>query len=468
MGGECVFDATMHAVCQYSEAQLCEKQSDCPAPLACASDYRCRNLCADDADCNVLGINGRVCARDANGVNYCAVPSEVSGGSIVALPPLNFIPEEGGPGVPDGAVVMGLDAGGASHASDASDASDATIGATPTEAGPGSGPMADGGPLGFVPTNFSLTVSIDGGTDSGGAPDVKVSSTCTNCLGSPPMTIQMNDGTPADLYVLNSLEIDPTASLTLTGPHPVIVAVLTTVSINGLLSVAASGGTAGPGGFAPGYAGPGAGVAGFGGGYPSSNGGGGSYCGAGGSGGASSGVAAPGGPTYGTASLQPFIGGSAGGAGAYGDSGGAGGGAIQIVAGTSITVGLLGAINAGGGGVSVSAGGSGGAILLESPTVLIDGNIAANGGGGSYGDPSGANGAASSQPALGAYPGGNGSAGTSVTGSNGQVDDAGSNPGAGGGGAGRIRINTISGEAAIAGTLSPSLATPCATQGNVE
>src|SRR5580658_8440944 len=158
MGGECVFDATMHAVCQYSEAQLCEKQSDCPAPLACASDYRCRNLCADDADCNVLGINGRICARDANGVDYCAVPSEVSGGEIVALPPLNFIPEEGGPGVPDGAVVMGLDAGGTS------DASDATIGAIPTEAGPDAGPTADTGPLGFIPTNFSLTMFIDAGT----------------------------------------------------------------------------------------------------------------------------------------------------------------------------------------------------------------------------------------------------------------------------------------------------------------
>jgi hypothetical protein len=473
MGGTCIFDATMHAVCQYPESQLCEKQGDCTPPLACASDYRCRNICDVDADCNVLGINGRVCARDANGVRYCAVPPEVSGGEIVALPPLNYLPIDGGPAPPDGAV------GGPLEASVSPDAGDATIGSSSEPDAPtGSAPdgetepldaSSSSGPFGFSPTNFNLALLIDGGEDAGSA-DVTISANCTNCLG-PATTAKLSDGTPVDLYVLNSLEIDPTAGLTLTGPRPIVLAILTTATIDGQISVAASGGTPGPGGFAPSNPGPGAGAVGFTGAYTGSNGGGGSYCGAGGAGGATTGLGAPGGPSYGTATLQSLVGGSAGGAGPYGDPGGAGGGAIEIVAGTSIDVGSVGSINAGGGGVSASAGGSGGAILLEAPTVVIAGAVAANGGGGSYGSgfsPAGGNGAPSSTPAAGVVTGGDGSAGTATAGSDGQLDDGGGSPGAGGGGAGWIRIDTSSGSATITGTVSPSLTTPCATQGKLQ
>jgi len=82
----------------------CDTQGDCRAPLACASDYRCRNLCMTDGDCNLLGITGKVCAKDANGVGYCADPSEVREGVIAACPP---------PGAPDAAVTeppLGWDA----------------------------------------------------------------------------------------------------------------------------------------------------------------------------------------------------------------------------------------------------------------------------------------------------------------------------------------------------------------------
>ncbi len=471
MGGTCIFDATMHAVCQYPESQLCEKQGDCTPPLACASDYRCRNICDVDADCNVLGINGRVCARDANGVRYCAVPLEVSGGEIIALPPLNYLPIDGGPAPPDGA------AAGLLLACVWMDAGDSNMGSSSAPVAPtGSAPdgeveplEASSGPFGFSPTNFNLAVLVDGGADAGSA-DVTISSNCTNCLG-PATTTKLSDGTPVDLYLLNSLEIDPTAGLTLTGARPIVLAILTTATINGQISVAASGGTPGPGGFAPSNPGPGAGVVGFSGGYSASNGGGGSYCGAGGKGGASTGPQAPGGPTYGTAAIQSLVGGSAGGPGPYGDPGGAGGGAIEIVAGTSIDVGSLGSINAGGGGVSASAGGSGGAILLEAPAVIVAGNLAANGGGGSFGSgfsQAGGNGAPSSTPAAGVFTGGNGSAGAAITGSDGQLDDGGGSQGAGGGGAGWIRIDTSSGSATITGTVSPSLATPCATQSKLQ
>ncbi len=65
----------------------CNKESECPSPLACAADYRCRNLCSTNDDCNVLGITDRVCAKDANGYDYCAIPSEVTNGTITAPPP---------------------------------------------------------------------------------------------------------------------------------------------------------------------------------------------------------------------------------------------------------------------------------------------------------------------------------------------------------------------------------------------
>ncbi len=98
-GGSCVSDGT-RGVCQPAAEKNtpCDKQADCTAPLACASDYRCRNLCKTVADCNVLGITGRLCAKDSTGVLYCAEPSEVSsdGTTIVAPPP---------PGASDAAVI---------------------------------------------------------------------------------------------------------------------------------------------------------------------------------------------------------------------------------------------------------------------------------------------------------------------------------------------------------------------------
>jgi len=69
----------------------CNTQADCPAPLACASDYRCRNLCTTPSDCNVLGITGDVCGVDSQGVHYCAAMSDTTaetadgGGTIYVI-----------------------------------------------------------------------------------------------------------------------------------------------------------------------------------------------------------------------------------------------------------------------------------------------------------------------------------------------------------------------------------------------
>ena|SRR5580658_2856635 len=62
----------------------CNTQSDCPAPLACASDYSCTNLCSTNADCNVLGVTAKVCTKDDSGVNYCANPTAGVGTSTDA------------------------------------------------------------------------------------------------------------------------------------------------------------------------------------------------------------------------------------------------------------------------------------------------------------------------------------------------------------------------------------------------
>jgi hypothetical protein len=337
------------------------------------------------------------------------------------------------------------------------------------------------GPLGFIPSNFTPT-RVDGGAtgDAGiwtGAVDLDVSSACSgtasSCLSGAggPVTIAMNDpgSTPADLYVLRSLTIDQTAILgPLTGPRPIILLVLTTVEIHGQLLVSSATNSVGAGGFA-GSTGPGAGGT-----ATNASGGGGSYCGVGGTGSSYQGPVAMAGMPYGNATLNPLMGGSGG---FLYVAGSGGGGAIQIVAGQSITIEQFGAINAGGaGGVAYGGGGSGGAILLEAPTIAIRGTLAANGGGGgSNSGGNGSNGLPSGQAAAGGGSGddsgvgfgGMGSAGAALSGSNG-ANGTGINTAGGGGGAGRIRINSAGGVATTPGVLSPALGTGCATQGVLE
>ncbi len=112
-GGSCIDDGR-YPVCQPAAEKNtpCTHQADCPTPLACASDYRCRNLCESDADCNVLGIKGRACAEDTNGVRYCADPGESANGVLITKPPPGapstpVVEPEGGAG----AIVAALPSG---------------------------------------------------------------------------------------------------------------------------------------------------------------------------------------------------------------------------------------------------------------------------------------------------------------------------------------------------------------------
>lgn len=434
-------------VCQYNPE--CAYKSNCPAPLTCAIDRQCRNDCLVDGDCPT---KTQKCLQPDK---VCAEPSELDAtGTRLAKAQSTPVPDgpdagaDGGPDAPDAA---------------AADSGDVASPVAPSDAA---------GPLGFVPSNFVLPAQ--GAGDAGAPPPVAISQpACDNHCLPAPTSVMMADGALADLYVVDTLRVETTAVLALTGPRPVVIAALDTVDIEGQLSVAAVAGVGGPGGFSSGVAGPGAGAMGQTAAAMASGGGGASYCGLGGHAGVMlmmAGTAAGPGKAYGTPEIIPLVGGSPGGTSSwYGTVlAGAGGGALQIVARTSIKVGMFGSINAGGGGGSAPAagGGSGGAVLLEAPVITIAGHLGANGGGGGgsmIGRP-GTPASADDQPAAGGAPAGKGSAAGDVNGSDAGMDWAG-----GGGGAGRIRLNTATGAATLGASalVSPALTTPCATQGRI-
>jgi hypothetical protein len=280
--------------------------------------------------------------------------------------------------------------------------------------------------------------------------------------------VEQADGSKLGVFIANKIRVEQTITAEVNGQLPLVLLARDTLQVIGKLQAAGARSEAVAGGFpgvpnvsnTPGN-GPGAGGAG-------KVGGGGSYCGKGGK---SSTNTSAGGVPYSTPEIVPLVGGSSGGAATIWDSG-AGGGAVQLIAGTSIQISATGIINVGGGGggQGSNGGGSGGAILLEAPTVTVAGVLAANGGGGGSGSGAekGQNGLPSSAPASGGgtdVKGGNGSAGASLDGEPGALSE--DYEGGGGGGAGVIRINTASGSATITGSLSPSLATSCATQGTL-
>lgn len=167
-----------------------------------------------------------------------------------------------------------------------------------------------------------------------------------------------------------------------------------------------------------------------------------------------------GGTVTGNAWLVPLRG------GCDGSSSNGGGGAIQFVSGTRITVtGVIAANGNNGGG-----GGSGGGILLEAPFVEVPGRVIANGGSGvgigaNFGTEESARldampahgGAALDNGAVLFGAGGNGGAGN--FGATGGQSISGTNivnGGHGGGGYGRIRVNTMSGGHTEGGIYSPT------------
>ena len=353
------------------------------------------------------------------------------------------------------------------------------------------------GVLGFTPSN-GIAAAI-AGVDTSMLVDIDVKNAdeqlhvdCASMAagGCFEKTVVQSDGSSIELYFAKSWKVEPAGVLNVKDSTPVVLVALTTFDVLGLIDLHATGSESVAGGFtgttSGSAGGPGKGVPGR---TDMENvdtgiaGGGASFCGAGGASGKATATNGAAGATYGTPALVPLVAGSAGGPGSLFPGGG--GGAIQIVAGTSFSVSSTGSIWAGGGAgadgtdngnYAANGGGSGGAVLIESPAVTIAGIIAGNGGGGgggAGGTVDALDGANSATAAVGGKPGttgagGNGSAGATVTGAAGGVGDAvggAYSPGAGGGGAGYIRINTNSSAPTTGGTLSPAVGSACVSQG---
>lgn len=302
--------------------------------------------------------------------------------------------------------------------------------------------------LDFVPTNLAGLDLSDHGDLGDIVETYGISPSGFSHPGSRQANLTQEDGRTLRVLIVRSLRIPAGSVVRLFDKDPIAVVALQTIDIEGVLRAEPgdcggfSGGSIDENGVGPG------------GGLLSSRGSG-SFCGHGGIGGGRTGAS---GATYGAPELHPLIGGSGGSE----HVNARGGGAVQLVAGQRIRVTPGGGINMPGG-AWVSAG-SGGAILLEAKDVIIGGTLAANGGG--AGVMSGGAGQLSDTPTPGNGPlDGTGGAGTQIDGRNGTVLDT--KVGRGGGGAGRIRINTLSGQATITGVVSPALTTPCATEGTL-
>jgi hypothetical protein len=201
------------------------------------------------------------------------------------------------------------------------------------------------------------TINTDTGvvSDSGGAPIQLASLVVTNGTSSVRAFI-------AHSFGLSNVVVRGSASVAFVSEGA--------IAINGTVDASANGSAAGPGALEPPSSA--VGVAG------ATNGGGGggnALAGATGSEGA-------GGQAQ--TAFSPLAGGGRGGVGK--GAGGGGGGAIEFVSLTSIAVQTNGVVDVGGGGgQAIGGGGAGGTIVFQSPTVQLDGTIAANGGGGGGG-----------------------------------------------------------------------------------
>lgn len=182
-GGNCIIgrdpNGGIHAVCQPANAP-CDNAASCVAPLACASDYRCRNLCTIDADCNGAGITGRICATDMLMEHYCAEPGEVSDAGIInEAPPAGAMLDAAVVPPTPAMVVADLEAGLQQPQPDAtvSTSLDGSVTNTMTDTG-----VASDGSTG--PVDSGNTSMSDGSTSADGGTDAAVAAACV-----PPCTL---------------------------------------------------------------------------------------------------------------------------------------------------------------------------------------------------------------------------------------------------------------------------------------
>lgn len=285
------------------------------------------------------------------------------------------------------------------------------------------------------------------------------------------------------VFRFNKLTIDG-ANVLVKGPNALALVSITDISIGATLDLqgACMASDAGPGGGAGGAAnqdGSGSGHGSKGGDVPLNpgkcvGGGGGANGGDGGRGGNLLNFD-NGGNRFGNDTITALAGGGGGGGGNNGGgAGGGGGGAVQLVANDRVTI--TGGIQAGGCGGKKGAecgggAGGGGTILIEAPVIAFNNSkLAVNGGGGAGGN-DGNSGEAASLSNQRANGGSGGQGGTNKGGNGGDGGDDGQlggasgsvndRSGAGGGGVGRMRFNTLSGGVVLMGgyMFSPSIST---------
>lgn len=283
------------------------------------------------------------------------------------------------------------------------------------------------------------------------------------------------------IFSFDSLTIESGGLLRARGSDVPVILVGGDAIIDGTIDVSASGQNGGVGGSngGPRDADGGGGAAGGEGGEQVSvtqlsGGGGGGHAANGGRGGNDRGAqGGQGGMTIADSGGTPLIGGGGGGGGGQiagdGSHGGGGGGAVQVSAGTSLTVGASGIVRASGAGgdsgwSAGGGGGAGGSIVLEAPTLDVDGIVVSNGGGGGGGLPAlgsaddGEAGrldrgrAQGGQGSGGGKDGGDGGSADNITGEDGQ---GGEPAGGGGGAAGRVSFYADGGGLSVSGTISP-------------
>jgi hypothetical protein len=178
-GAACVQSSNGVDVCQLSTESTCTFTHQCPDPLVCAVDSKCRNQCVTDRDC----LANQKCA--ARGV--CAEVSEVT-----PTGQLKDSPDAGGTGTGGASGAGGTGAGGTAGAANGGEGPDASVGGNPSAGGSSAGGAADASAGGTSAGGTSAGGTSAGGTSaggspaSGGAPDASSGSLCTGgAPGSP-------------------------------------------------------------------------------------------------------------------------------------------------------------------------------------------------------------------------------------------------------------------------------------------
>ena len=382
--------------CQAPEVSICHYNSDC-TPLVCAVDQVCRDQCKNDVDCpgnfpgstdpQVCTVNTHVCADPKVDKDYDPNTKD-------------FRTLDGG--------VFPVDSGSHDAGHQGSGGSSGKDAAVDKPTPP---PVCNPGLVGFHPSNIPASVTIPTGLAT--VTQTASSTFDTDALTFAPaiasdggqpvaMTVTLSDGRPAALLLFKSYTLATGVTLNLTGQPPLIIAADGNIQIDGTIVATQStdqplvlrwgtrtgdprsrgnlraqrllrrwrSGRAQPRRSRSGRAAARSAEKGGNGSVPLVDGG-------------LSTTPPAGGTPYGMPELVPLVGGaSSGSTNSITNYTNHGGGAIELVAGGSLTITENGVINMGGGADSAAyaiGGGSGGGILLEAPTVNLKGAIVANG-----------------------------------------------------------------------------------------